>query len=109
MKNPKTLAESTTPSQLMRRLQSRIQAMTDLLEGLKGKPFAWGSGEAESYRVYIEKECGLTLVTRTSAAVKGYKVKRSASPVGSIYFNAPIAKRRDMFVLQVQCEKAGEQ
>jgi hypothetical protein len=111
MKNPKSLAESTTPAQLMRRLQSRLKAMQDVLDGLRGKPFSWGWGEAESYRIYIEKECGLTFVTMTEANRMGYVIKprQQGKWVGIIYYGAPIARHCPVYVLEVQFDKLDSQ
>ena len=91
-----------TPSALARHLESRVAVLQAIIDGLRGKPFSWGSGEALS-RKHILGEIGITLVTFTVLQKKGYKLNRGAKPVGTIYFDAPIQKRHPVYVLECQC------
>lgn len=79
-------------------------ALSDMESGLNGQPFTWGSSEAQS-KTRILETLGYSLVTRTKLESGGFQLKKNAQPVGKRYYNSPISKYRELFVLELQCER----
>lgn len=48
---------------------------------------------------------GCTLVTKSGAEKRGYRIRRGAKPVGSMYFGSPISRFADVYVLECQCAR----
>lgn len=79
-------------------------ALNEMESGLRGYPFTWGSSEAQS-KTRILEQLGYSLVTKTKLESGGFQLKKNALPVGKRYYNAPISKYRELFVLELQCER----
>lgn len=90
-----------------RQLISLHNLTSEILAGLDGKPFHWGMGKKNSMAPLLTR-LDVSLVTRTQIAKLGYKLKRSQTPVGSVYFGAPICKDAEVFVLEIQCVKISD-
>lgn len=93
---------SKSPSGFKTMLEARKGVITDLINGLSGKPFEWGEGAAKA-RQHILKELGVTLVTRNRAKALGYAINPRAKNVGVIYFGSPISQYGDVYILECQC------
>lgn len=97
-------ARSTrSPGPVARRLEERAAVLTQLAACLRGESvsIAWGNGEGIN-RLRDLRDVGIHLVTKTRADRLGHRLKRGASPVASMYFNAPINADCDLYVLGVQ-------
>lgn len=86
------------------RIQRLQELLKSVIQGLDGLPFTWGNGQRMAW-VPMLKEAGVTLITKTQIEKCGYRLKRSAKPVGCAYFGAPIKAHIDLYVLEVQCTK----
>lgn len=97
-----------SPGEVSGRLATHIYVINRIIEGLHGRPFNWGAGEREAY-TKIAAAVGITLVTKTAAARRGYSLKRGARPVGCGYWGAPLKKHADLYILECQCRYVREQ
>lgn len=95
---------SRTPSAYKRLLQTRINLLQEIIDGLDGKPFEWGDGERTS-KGRILKELNITLVTKTWLKKNGYMLNPRAKPVGTAYFGSPISNYGEVYVLECQAVK----
>lgn len=86
------------------KVKQLIELLQVVQEGLEGHPFEWGDGQRKSWTPKLEK-CGITLVTKTQIAKRGYRVKKGKKPVGSAYFGTPIKRYAELYVLEEQCAK----
>lgn len=69
----------------------------------EGKMFFWKG--SENHLIGIAADMGLTLITESRARKAGYTLKKGQSPVGSIYFGAPISRDAEVYVLECQFRK----
>jgi hypothetical protein len=90
----------SSPSHAIRQLRLRIETLQDLIHGLEGHPKAW-SDAAYRARKQVLADMGIILVSKTAAAKKGYTMKRTARPVVKVDLLAPIAGRREFYILDV--------
>lgn len=71
-----------------------------VMGGLKGKPFAWRG--CDNHLIFIAEGMGLTLISEGRAREIGLVLKRGQEPVGNVYYEAPISKYVDVYVLECQ-------
>lgn len=90
-----------TTSTFKRQLSRRIEYLTAVRDGLDGRPFSYGDGAGSAAKRALAP-LGVTLVTATWLAERGYVLNRGAKPVGSIYFPSPISKSCHVYVLECQ-------
>lgn len=91
-----------SPSVMKSKILRNIDLLQEVLDGLEGKPFSWGSTGSQ-YWVPRLAGMGITLVTKNRIKRLGCRLKRGAQPVGSVYFNSPISNQCDLYVLECQC------
>lgn len=96
------------PSEISNRLATYLYVINALIDGLQGNPFDWGAGQREAF-TKIAAASGVTLVTKTEAARRGYSLKRGATPVGKGYWGAPLKRRADLYILECHCRLVREQ
>jgi hypothetical protein len=66
----------------------------------RGYAFNWlGS---ESHLIQVAEDMGFTLVTLSRAESAGWVLKRGQTPVGSVYYEAPISLHKYVYVLECQ-------
>lgn len=94
-----------SPSALISKLQRRQAVMAEVVAGLNGRPFWWGSGEASAKQPLLS-DAGIILLTRTGVGRAGLRLKRGVKPVGCVYYNAPIHAHCAVYVLQCQTAPA---
>ncbi len=90
-----------TTSTFLRTLDRQIDYLTAVRDGLRGHPFAYGDGAGSAAKRALAA-LGITLVTATWLAERGYVLNRGAQPVGSVYFPAPISRSCPVYVLECQ-------
>lgn len=94
-----------TPSAFARHLEKRRDVMTTIIAALRGeKLIDWGSGAYLSRR-QILREIGVTLVTKTQIKKRGYVLHPRSKPIGQVYFDRPISRSHDVYILEVHCSK----
>lgn len=92
--------ERTTSAERAR-LKTLIGVAEAISNGLSGRPFCWGGGEAMSKRRAL-RQLGIELVTASRAKKLGHELLARAKPVGETYYGAPICGHCDVYVLGVQ-------
>jgi hypothetical protein len=97
--------EGKTPSALADYLERRTSLLTAIIEGIRGKPFEWGESERKIKMHQLEKEFGIKLVSENAIKRAGHVLKPRATPVGRVYYGAPIQKLVDVYVLGVHTRK----
>lgn len=90
-----------TTSTFLRQWDSRLSYLTSVMDGLRGRPFAWNMSQGDNGKAVLA-EFGITLVTATWLRDRGYVLNRGAKPVGTIYFGAPISRPCAVYVLECQ-------
>jgi len=93
------LKTSSTPSAFKKRLETHMRLLQVLADGLDGKPFSWGQGEAKNY-VPMAAGHGCTLRTKTAIERMGLALKPRAKPVGYAYYGAPIQERCALYIVE---------
>jgi hypothetical protein len=87
------------------RLGRVTEAVNQLRAGLEGKPFSWGAHEADSKQPLLER-LGYVLVSKTKLEKGGHELKRGAKPVGKRYYNAPLKRYADLYLLGEQTRRS---
>lgn len=90
----------STPASLKKRLETRIRLLQVLTDGLAGKTFSWGQGEAKNY-FPMAASLGCTLRTKTAIERMGLILKPKAKPVGYAYYGAPIQEHCALYIVEV--------
>lgn len=93
----------TTTKNVEALLQRTWSTSHDLWRGLNGTPFTWYSNDRRA-RLPLLTAIGLTLATRTQIRRMGLELKPRARPVGTVYFNAPISRLADVYIVECQCK-----
>lgn len=99
-----------SPGEIVGRLERYREVAAEVQAGLRGRRFRWGLAEGE-HNVCRAADLGITLLTETQIAGRGYRLKQRARPVGHRHFGAPIGRSAALYVLECQCvkvESAGE-
>ncbi len=93
------------PAEVVLRLEGYVGAARAVIRGLQGAPFSWRGvdGQHELPRLAA---MGVTLVSKSHAERLGYRLKQNAQRVGERYFQAPIGRTADVYVLECQCVPA---
>lgn len=99
--------KTKAPSTFARYLETRVNILNEVINGLRGNPFQWGDGE-RSAKNPILKELGVTLVTKSFAEKLKYRIKPRSKPVGNVYLGAPLQRYADVYVLECQFEPIEE-
>lgn len=92
-----------SPSVKAKELERRVKALQEIVDGLRGKPFSWGDGEATAKQNLLV-EFGIHLLTATAIKKRKMFMTKRAKPVGYIYFPAPISKSHPVYLKGVHCE-----
>ena len=98
----------TSPAAFIDKYQRRCDLIAEVIEALEIArdavtvgPIYWGDGEYTSKRKLLD-ELGIKLVTKTALEKRGHRVKRGATPVGTVHFPAPIQRHCAVYILGVQ-------
>ncbi|GAA5527612.1 hypothetical protein [Herpetosiphon gulosus] len=92
----------TSPSAVLARIETITRVLQDVVQGLQGKPFHWGGGQREHWMPLLAT-MGFHLITKTQIAKQGYRLKRGAQPVGTVYYDAPLQRYADVYLRECQC------
>ena len=88
------------------RLKRYAAVAAQLKAGLEGTPFSWRGCDMRPYML-AASVMGLTIISLTQAEKRGYTLRRGQKPVGRGYWDAPISRYSDLYVLEIQFKKVG--
>lgn len=91
-----------SPNTAKQRIEVIQRVLTDVAQGLEGNRFTWGSGQREHWVPLLER-VGMTLRTKTQITKMGYRLKRGAQPVGRAYYDAPLQRYAELYLIEYQC------
>ncbi len=84
----------TTRIELLGHVRRRIDGFGEVLD--------WSESARVTY-TRILKGIGLTVVSETAAKKRGLQLKRGAQVVARGYFGAPLQRRADLYIAELQC------